>query len=153
DDAVLLRAERLDRTLGGEVEIVGAKPDHLAGERLERVAEEEQLADGVEVRLLPAFRVPRVADLEALGFLHNVVIARRANEGAALELAYHEGQHVRGVLPRERLRDIALRLLRARHGGEPQLPQRAIGRRGGERVAMLARERLESHAVAFERDG
>src|SRR5438067_9798880 len=71
DDAVLLRAERLDRALRGEIEIVGAQADDLAAERVERVAEEEQLAHAVEVRLLPASCVPRVADLDPLGFSYD----------------------------------------------------------------------------------
>ena len=49
DHAVLLRAQRLDRALRCEVEVVGAQADHLAADGLERVLEQEQLAGGVDV--------------------------------------------------------------------------------------------------------
>src|SRR5580765_2862385 len=39
DHAVLLCAERLDGTLGAEVEVVGAQTDHLAAELFEPVLE------------------------------------------------------------------------------------------------------------------
>src|SRR4051794_25348407 len=67
DDAVLLRAERLDCALRSEVEVVGAQADHLAAELLEAVGEEEQLARGVDVAALVARRIPGVADLHAIG--------------------------------------------------------------------------------------
>src|SRR3954467_1343916 len=64
-NALPLRAERFDRLLRSEVEVVGAKAHDLAAEMVESVREEEQLADRVDVTLLPALRVPGVADLDA----------------------------------------------------------------------------------------
>src|SRR5688500_12066916 len=49
DDAVLFRAERLDGALRGEVEVVGAQPDHGAAHAVEGVREKEQLARGVDM--------------------------------------------------------------------------------------------------------
>ena len=46
--------ERLDRPLRREVEVVGAQADDPAAERVERVAEQQQLARGVDVAALPA---------------------------------------------------------------------------------------------------
>jgi len=53
DHAILLRAQRLDRALRGEVEIVGTQAHHPAFERIERVLQEQELARGVDVALLP----------------------------------------------------------------------------------------------------
>src|SRR5438045_1921477 len=61
-DAVLPRAEPLDRALAREVEIVGAPADELRAQRLERVRHEEQLGARLDVRALPALGVPGVAD-------------------------------------------------------------------------------------------
>ena len=61
-DAVLLRAQPLDRRARLEVEEVGAELDGDAAERLERVRQQQQLALGIYARPLRALRVPRVAD-------------------------------------------------------------------------------------------
>src|SRR6185295_4060607 len=53
DDAVLLRAERLDRSLRGEVEVVGAQAHHLAAQLVESVPEQQQLACRVHLAALP----------------------------------------------------------------------------------------------------
>src|SRR2546423_30039 len=114
--------------------------------------EKRELAGAVDMALLPAPGVPGVADFDAVGLFHNVVITRRADDRAAFHLAHDERQHVARLLAGERLRDVALGLLGSRHRREPELPELAVRRRRRERVAMLARERLESHAVTFERD-
>src|SRR6185503_2031756 len=80
DHAVLLRAQSLDGALGAEVEVVRAQADDPAAEGLERVREEQELAGRVDVGPLPALRVPRVADLDAVDRGHDVVIARRADD-------------------------------------------------------------------------
>jgi hypothetical protein len=58
--AVFLRAQRLDGPLRAKVEGVGPEAHNLAPERVERVAEQEQLAGRVDVGPLTALRVPRV---------------------------------------------------------------------------------------------
>src|SRR5512139_3248970 len=60
DHPILLRAERLDRPLRGEVEVVRTQPHDPAVERVESMAKQQQLAGRVDVALLPAARVPRV---------------------------------------------------------------------------------------------
>src|SRR5262245_51704287 len=57
---VFLGAERFDRPLRPEIEVVRAQSDDLAAERVERVTEQDQLARRVEARTLPAARVPGV---------------------------------------------------------------------------------------------
>src|SRR5262245_42969680 len=74
DHAVLLRAERLDRALGAEVEVVGAQADHLAAHFFEAVLEQQELAGGVHVRALHALRVLGVADLDPVGGRDDVVV-------------------------------------------------------------------------------
>src|SRR5439155_6957887 len=94
DDAVLAGAERFDRPLRAEIERVGPQTDDLAAEGVERMREQQQLAGGVDVRSLPALRVPCIADLHAIEAGDDVVIARRADDGAALEIAHDPRQHV-----------------------------------------------------------
>ena len=77
-----LCAERFDRALRDEIELVGAKADDLAAELLERVREQQQLAARVDVAALPALRVPRVADLDAIDVGDDVVKARAADDRA-----------------------------------------------------------------------
>src|SRR5438067_10366979 len=84
-NAVLLRAERLDRALRPEVEIIRAQSEHLALQRVERMSEQQQLARGVDMALLPALGVPGPADLDAVRVLDDVVIARAAGDLAASE--------------------------------------------------------------------
>src|SRR5205085_8473843 len=103
DDAVLLCPQRRDGALRSEVEVIGAQSDDLARELLERMTEEQQLARRVDMAFLPALRVPRVADLDALGILDDVVVAGAADDGATRELAHDEGQHVPRLLAGERL--------------------------------------------------
>src|SRR5262249_43082520 len=65
-DAVELGAEPLDAGAGLAVEEVGAEPTGDAAERLEGMAEQEQLAARVEVGPLHRLAVPGRADLHAL---------------------------------------------------------------------------------------
>src|SRR2546427_9769281 len=102
-NAVLLRAERFDRALRVEVEVVRAQADHLAVECGERVAEQQQLARGVAVALLPALRVPGPADLDAARLLDDVVVARAADDRAPRALADHEPPALRPVAAAGRL--------------------------------------------------
>src|SRR6185436_15810126 len=94
DHAVLLRAERLDRALRAEIEIVGAQADHLAAQLLESVGEKEELACGIDVRALAARGVPGVADLDTVGDGQDVVVAGAADDLAALQVAHRPGAHV-----------------------------------------------------------
>src|SRR6185436_11746577 len=148
-DAVFLRAERLDRALRREVELVGAKADDLAAELLEGMREQQQLAARVDVAALPALRVPRVADLDAVDVGDDVVETRAADDRTRRDIAHGPRQHAAFALPRERGLDIGLRFGRRRHGREPELPQRAVGCGSRELAFVLHAERLEPHAVAF----
>src|SRR5262245_50208969 len=132
DDAVLLRAERLDSALRAEVEVVGAQADHAAVQLLESVGEEKQLARGVHVGALAALRVPGIANLDAVGGGDDVVVARAADDLAALQLAHRPGQHVAFLLALQRRLDVAARLAGRRDGGEEELPELAVGGRGVE---------------------
>ena len=73
--------------------------------------------------------------------------------GAGGGVAHHPGQHVAVALARERVGDVGPGLAGRGNRGEPQAPQLAVRRRGGERVVMIGGERLEPDAVALEGDG
>ncbi len=73
--AVLLGAESFDRALRAEIEVVGPETDDLAAERVEGVAEQEQLAGGVDVGALATLPVPRVADFHPVDRRRDVVIS------------------------------------------------------------------------------
>src|SRR2546426_8129773 len=122
DHPVLLRSQRFDRALRGQVEIVGAQAHDLAAQRLEGVREKQQLAGGIDVAALPALRVPGVADLDAIGGHDDVRITGAADNLAALQLAHRPRQHIAGVLSIQCFFDIGGCLGRLRHGGEPQFP-------------------------------
>src|SRR4030095_7489523 len=104
--AVLLRAERFDRTLRSEIEIIRAQPNHLAAELVERVREQQQLAAGIDVRAPDALAVPRPADLDSIDNCDDVVIARRADDLTAREISDDPRQHVARALPLERILDV-----------------------------------------------
>ncbi|HEX9294049.1 MAG TPA: hypothetical protein VF873_10195 [Gemmatimonadales bacterium] len=72
--AVFLGAEGFDRELRAEIEIVGPQADDLAAKRVEGVAEQEQLARGVDVGALATLPIPRVADFQAVDRRRDVVI-------------------------------------------------------------------------------
>src|SRR5262245_59072105 len=86
DDAILLGAQGLDRTLRGEVEIIGAQTDHLATKRFESVAKQQQLATGIDMAALPALSVPCVTDFDTADRGHDIVIARAADNRVARQL-------------------------------------------------------------------
>src|SRR5438876_174348 len=73
--AVLLRDERFAPELVAKIEVVGAQADDLAAERFEGVAQQQQLAGGVEVCALATASVPGVANFDALDRRGDVVIA------------------------------------------------------------------------------
>src|SRR3954470_10852573 len=61
DHSVLFCPERLDRALGGEVEVVGAQADDLAADFFEGMGKKQKLAGRVHVAALIALCVPGVA--------------------------------------------------------------------------------------------
>src|SRR2546430_9478607 len=151
--AVLLRPQCCDGPLRTKVEVVRPQAHDLAPERLERVPEQQQLAGRVDVRPLPALRLPGVPDLHTIDHHYDVVIARRTDDGAARQVAHGPGEHVTVALPLERVGHVGTHALRRRDGDEPQLPQAAIGRRSRERVVVLFSQRLETDAAPLEHDG
>src|SRR4029453_7707323 len=64
-DAVLLRAQPLDRRARREIEEVGAELDRNALQRFAGMSQQQQLALGVDRRALCALRIPRMADFES----------------------------------------------------------------------------------------
>src|SRR4051812_46077875 len=74
NDAVLPGAKRLDGALRTEIEIVRAQADHLTAQRVERVAQQQELAGRVDVGALAAATVPGVADFHAVDRRRAVVI-------------------------------------------------------------------------------
>ena len=150
DEPVTLSAERLDGSLRGEVEFVGAEADDLAAEGLERVGHQQELTTGVYVAALPTLRVPGVADLDAIDLGMDVVETRAADDRAAAKIAHGPRQHAAFALASQRELDVGPRFRRRRHGREPKLPQLAVGRGIGKVPLVTQIERLQMHAVAFE---
>src|SRR2546428_6041829 len=128
DHPVLLRSQRFDRALRGQVEIVGAQAHDLAAQCLEGVREKQQLAGAIDVAALPALRVPGVADLDAIGGRDDVVITSAADNLATLQLPHRPRQHFAGPLPLHPFFDLNAGLRGRGHGGEPQFPQSSVGR-------------------------
>src|SRR6185436_20049099 len=112
DHAVLLCAERLDGTLGAEVEVVGAQTDDFAFQRLESMGKQQKLARGVDVAALKALGVPGVADLDAVGGRDDVVIAGAAHDLPGSGLSNHPGEHVAVLLALQRGIDVFCSLAR-----------------------------------------
>src|SRR5256885_6828548 len=152
DHPVLLRAQRFDRALRGQVEIVGAQAHDLAAQCLEGVREKQQLAGAIDVAALPALRVPGVADLDAIGGSDDGVITGAADNLAALQLAHRPRQHVTVPLPFQRFFDIDAGLLGRGHGGEPQFPQSSVGRCACQLFFVEMGKRLELDPVTLQGD-
>src|SRR5260221_78251 len=150
--AVLLGAEGFDRALRAEIEIIGPEADDLAAERVEGVAEEEQLAGGVDVGALATLPVPRVADFHALDRRRDVVISCRSDNRTGRQIAYDPRQHVTVALAFERICHVRAHAVGWRDRDEPELPEAPVARRRGQRVTVLAGQRLEPNAVTFEHD-
>src|SRR5438445_4385874 len=151
--AVTFRAQRLDRPLRPKIEVVRPQAHYLATERIEGVAEQQQLAGRVDVRALAALRVPRVPDLHAIDRGSDIVIAGRADDDAAREVPYRPGEHVTLALPLQRVGYVGPHPLGRGHGNEPQLPQVSIRRGAGQGFVVLGGERLETDAAPLEHDG
>src|SRR5206468_1553937 len=100
---VPLRAQRLDGPLRAEVEVVGPQADDLAAQGVERMAEEQQLAGGVDVRTLAALAVPGVPDLDAIDRRLDIVVAGRPDDRPARHVAHDPGEHVTIALTLERV--------------------------------------------------
>src|SRR5439155_9789554 len=83
DDAVLLCAERLDRALRAEIEVVGPQAYDLAFQSLERVSEEKELTSRIHVAALTALCIPGIADLDPIRRRDDVVIPGAANNSSA----------------------------------------------------------------------
>src|SRR5690606_292713 len=106
DTAVELRAEALDRRLGGVVLAVRAPADDAAAEGVERVLEQHELAERVHVGALKALGVERVADLDAASRRHDVVVARAADHVTGGLVDYRERDARPGPPHLERLLDV-----------------------------------------------
>src|SRR5712672_4452355 len=153
DHAVLLRAQRLDGLLRAEVEVVGAKADHLAIDCFKTMRKQKQLAGGIYVAALTALGIPRVADLHAIRRCDDVVIARAADDLAAPQVSHRPGQHLASLLAFQCIFDVFFCIFRLWNRRKEKLPQPAVLSRFGESFFVLARKRLQPHAVAFQRGG
>src|SRR5262245_37012530 len=152
-DAVLLCAQRLDGALGGEVEVVGAQPDHFAFQRFESVREQQELAGRIDMAALEPLRIPGIADLDAVGGGDDVVIAGTTDDLSRRGLANHPWEHVAVLLPLQRGFDVLRRLAGRRNAGEPQLPELAVLRGCLETFLVLLLHGFEPNAMALERHG
>src|SRR3954471_19379359 len=150
DDAILLRAKRLDGSLRAEVEVVGAQANNLAVHGFEAVHKKQKLAGSVDMRALAALGVPRVADLYAVGGGNDVVVAGAADDRLGLEVPHRPRQHLALLLAFQRVFDVLLRLLGLRHRRKKQLPQPAIACRVDQPLFMLQGEGLETDSMSFE---
>src|SRR5574341_65635 len=150
EDAILLGPQRLNGSLRSEVEIVGAQPDYLTPQRVERVTEQQQLAGGVDVTALPALPIPGVTNLHAINLGDDVVIARGADDCAARQLPHSPGQHMPILLAGERVGDVCPRLLRFRNRSEPKFPEFAISRRDSQLILVFISQRLQTDAVVLK---
>src|SRR2546422_10711461 len=92
--------------LRSKIEVVGPQADDLAAERVERMAQQQQLAGGVDVRALAAAAVPGVADFHAVDRRYDIVIPGRTDDDAARQVADDPRQHVPVALALERVGDI-----------------------------------------------
>src|SRR5436190_6919346 len=151
-DAVLPRAQPLDRALAREVEIVGAPADEFRAQRLEGVRHEEQLGACVDVRALAAPGVPRVADLEPLDRGDDVVVARRADHVAGARVEDGKRQAVTFGEALQRALDVAARVVGVGDAGDADPPQLAVGGGALQPLDVLQAERLEPDAVVGQRD-
>src|SRR3954464_1161148 len=151
DHAIFLRPERLDRALGGEVEVVGAQADDLASGFFEGVGKKKKLASRVDVTALEALGVPGIPDLDAVGGRDDVVIPSAADDFSRRRFSNHPGEHVAVLQTLQRGADIARRLAGRRHAGKPELPEPAVARRLVEAGFVRPGKRLEAHPMPFER--
>src|SRR5438445_4000077 len=148
--AVLLGAERLNGALRSKIEVVRAETDDLAAQRLEGVAQQQELAGRVHVRALAALPIPRVPDFHAIDRRGDVVIARRPDDRPARHVTHDPGQHVPVALAVQRVGDVRLHPLGWRDRDVPELPQAAVTCRRGQRVTVRFGQWLEPNAVTFE---
>src|SRR5581483_1110003 len=98
-----------------------------------------------------ALRVPGPADLDPAGSRDDVVVARAADDRPAFQIAHRPGQEFALALAFERVVDVLPGFVRLGNRGEEQLPEAAVLRGFPQPRFMLRRERLEAHAVPFER--
>src|SRR5215475_13703802 len=94
DDAVLFRAQSLDRPLRSQIENVRPQADRLATQRVEGMLEQQQFAGRIHVAALPALRVPRIADFDAIDRGRDVVVAGATDDLAGSRLADRPRQRV-----------------------------------------------------------
>jgi len=114
--------------------------------------EQQPFANRVHMRTLPAFSVERIADLDTIDVGDDVVITGASDDRAGSKLANRPGQHVSGLLTGEGVCNVGRYIVRSRNPRVPQFPQTAIHDGGLKCLAMTGRQRLQPHAVTFERN-
>ncbi len=148
--AIAMRAEAFDRALRIEVAVVGMEFHRHAVQRGEGVPEQQALAGGVEVALLPALRVPGIADRHARQRRVEIVVAGGADDLAVAFLAHCERQRAPRRLAGESGGDVVGGGARRRRAGEPQLPQLAVGGGRFQRGRVRGVQRFEQDVVVLQ---
>src|SRR6267142_4556113 len=115
---VLVSAKSRYRPLRCEVEVVSPQPDDTTTQRFERVREQQQFADCIDVTALPAFGVPGVADLNSINLWHYIVISRATHDCASRQLPDRPRQHVARLLAIKCVSNVHTSLLWLRHESE-----------------------------------
>src|SRR5205807_728576 len=82
---------------------------------------------------------------------HDVVVARAAYDGVALQVAHGPRQHLAAFLAFQGVFYVFPRAVRIGHGSEEQLPEPAVRRRLLQALLVVLRKRLQADAMAFER--
>src|ERR1035438_3105776 len=105
------------------------------------------------MRPLPALRIPGVPYLDPSGRRNDVMVARRADDPAAVQLANHPGHSGSpGAVGKSRL-DVGERVLGFGNRGEVQLPELPVGGRGPKVNLVLPQERLQPDSPALQSCG
>src|SRR5687767_11397975 len=97
EDTVLLGAKSRNGGTRPLIEPAGAELDGDAPQRLERVAQEQDLGLGVHGRSLKALRIPRIADFHPSMLGLDVEVTRASNDCTARVLANDERHRALGL--------------------------------------------------------
>src|ERR1700730_8492372 len=152
-DAVLLRAEPLDRGARGMIEPVGAKLDRDALQLLECVGQEHELVLGIVRAALDALGIPGMPDFKTAVGRVDVEVTCAADDLARGYLTDDKRHRIQTLAHVERDSDVMAHFLRRRDRRVPQPPQLAVRDSALQRLFVFSSERLDTGVGAGERDG